>query len=142
MKKIINIILLITWLLLIFIFSAQNEEETIKTSGVFDVVINIVVKDEALKPTAKYIVRKFAHFTEYFILSLLILNVIKDYKVIDYRWLIFTMIMCILYAISDESHQLFVDGRVGRAADVLIDSSGSLFALICYKIVKKFKSKR
>ena len=142
MKKIINIVLLIIWLLVIFIFSSQKEEETKKTSDTFDVVINVVVKDEKKRPTAKFLVRKIAHFTEFFILALLLLNVIKDYKVIDYKWLLFTMIMCILYAMSDEFHQSFVDGRQARVLDIIIDSSGSLFGLIMYKVFKFIGKKR
>ena len=34
----------------------------------------------------------------------------------------------VLYAISDEVHQVFVPGRSGRALDVLIDACGALLA--------------
>jgi VanZ family protein len=50
MKRIFNILLLIIWLSTIFMFSSQKEEETKKTSDTFDVVINVVIKDERKKP--------------------------------------------------------------------------------------------
>jgi VanZ family protein len=141
MKRIFNILLLIIWLSTIFMFSSQKEEETKKTSDTFDVVINVVIKDERKKPSAKWFVRKLAHFTEYFILALLIINVIKDYRIINYKWLIFTMIMCTLYAISDEYHQSFVAGRQARILDVCIDSSGALLSTLIYIIFNKNKLK-
>ena len=36
------------------------------------------------------------------------------------------------YAISDEFHQTFVDGRQGSPRDVLIDSAGVLIAALLY----------
>ena len=36
------------------------------------------------------------------------------------------MIACIIYAITDEIHQLFVDGITSRIFDVFVDSCGSL----------------
>lgn len=42
--------------------------------------------------------------------------------------------ICILYAISDEFHQLFVPGRGGQIRDVLIDSTGAIVGVaICFK---------
>ena len=138
-KKIINIIILILWMCLIFFFSSQNGDESTKTSGVFDNIINIFVKDESKKPTVKYIIRKIAHFTEYCILAILVLNVIKDYTSITYKTLILAFILCALYAASDEWHQTFVDGRAGQPLDVFIDSCGVLTGLIIYKCIRKRK---
>ena len=136
MKKVVNIIILIIWLIVIFLFSQQKGNESDKTSGIFNTVINTIFKVEGARDKAKLFVRKCAHFTEYFILALLIINVIKDYKEINYKLLLLTLIMCFLYAASDEWHQTFVDGRVGQPIDVLIDTCGSLVGIIIYKIFK------
>ncbi len=34
-------------------------------------------------------------------------------------------VIAVLYACSDETHQLFIDGRAGQVADVLVDASGA-----------------
>ena len=136
-NKIINIVLLIIWLVVIFIFSSDDYIETTNKSSKFDFIVNIVCKNEDTKPKVKYIIRKVAHFTEYFILAVLVLNVLKDYKTINYKLLLLTFILCLLYAASDEWHQTFVDGRVGTYKDVIIDSLGSLTYLILYKVIKK-----
>ena len=38
---------------------------------------------------------------------------------------VFTLLLCIGYAITDELHQAFVPGRTPKLLDVLIDSSGA-----------------
>ncbi len=42
------------------------------------------------------------------------------------------LILAVIYALSDEIHQLFVPGRVCSFFDLLIDSSGILLANIIY----------
>lgn len=78
------------------------------------------------------IVRKLAHFTEYFILGLLVYNLIYS----NQKKACFAIIICVLYAISDEIHQLFVPGRSCQVLDVIIDSSGSLLGIILLYIYK------
>lgn len=38
--------------------------------------------------------------------------------------------IAVLYAASDEIHQLFIDGRAGQVADVLVDASGALVGCV------------
>lgn len=45
-----------------------------------------------------------------------------------------TFIIGVLYAISDELHQLFVPGRHASAADVGIDAAGILLALLVVRL--------
>jgi len=42
------------------------------------------------------------------------------------------LLIIIIYAVSDEIHQLFVPGRVCSFADFLIDSAGILFSSFLY----------
>lgn len=52
--------------------------------------------------------------------------------------LIISILMCVIYACSDEIHQLFVFGRSGEIRDVLIDFIGSFIGiLIVYKSYKR-----
>jgi VanZ family protein len=41
-----------------------------------------------------------------------------------------TMIISIVYAVTDEVHQLFVPGRYGDVVDVLADAAGAALALM------------
>ena len=49
------------------------------------------------------------------------------------------IIICILYATSDELHQLFVMGRSCELRDVFIDSLGSVSGIIMYNLIEKNK---
>ncbi len=73
-------------------------------------------------------IRKLAHFYEYMILAILLVGVF--YKTKNIKLYLLSWIITILYAISDEIHQLFVVGRDGNAVDVIIDSAGGLFGVI------------
>lgn len=51
------------------------------------------------------------------------------------------MAFCIatLYACTDEIHQLFIDGRAGQVADVLVDASGAAVGcLLCCLVIWRF----
>ena len=80
-------------------------------------------------PLWEFILRKLAHFFEYFVLNFLIYRVLLLTEKRDIPWNIFWAFMfSILYAFSDEYHQTFVQGRSGRLLDVGIDSFGSLIS--------------
>jgi VanZ family protein len=78
-----------------------------------------------------HIIRKCAHFTEYFIFSLLILRGIRaGEKGMRLRWALITILIVAGYASLDEYHQSFVPGRTAAVGDVLIDTSGGAIAQI------------
>jgi VanZ family protein len=62
------------------------------------------------------VLRKLAHATEYAILGFLLLRATGSE-----RW---ALALGVAYAVSDEIHQHFVEGRHGAPIDVLIDSVG------------------
>ena len=154
-RFIIKLILVILWLGVIFFLSGSNSEETTKHSlGITRTVVtysikitnsihitNIELNDNNINSIIDDIhpyIRKIAHFSEYLILSLLVLLMLKETK-LNYNY-IFTILFCLLIAIIDETNQLFVDGRVGSFVDVLIDTSGCLLYLFlnkCYYMLKK-----
>jgi len=78
-----------------------------------------------------HIIRKCAHFTEYFILSLLILRGIRGgRRETHLRWALVTIIIVAAYASLDEIHQIFVPGRTAAVPDVLLDTAGGIAAQI------------
>ena len=82
----------------------------------------------------EHLVRKAAHFTEYFILSgTLILPMYLVYGRRGKNLLRPLLIVCALYAVSDEFHQLFLEGRAPLVTDAVIDVLG---ALACYHIAR------
>jgi VanZ family protein len=82
-----------------------------------------------------FILRKLAHITEYGILIFLAWRALSDGgEEKKKRYLIVAFIFSVLYAASDEYHQLFVHGRVGSSVDVMIDSMGILISAVLIKI--------
>jgi VanZ family protein len=74
-------------------------------------------------------IRKCAHFTEYFILSLLILRAIRGGRhTTRFAWALAAIGIVAAYAALDEFHQSFVPGRTPAVMDVLIDASGGAAA--------------
>lgn len=141
LKKILKTLLLILWLTLIYFFSSQNGTISSNTSGRLLVLIGNFFKVNdinAFVSTFSFLIRKTAHFTEYFILFLISLNCFKEYRTSNKIALI-ALIFCILCASFDEFHQLFVDGRSGQVKDVLIDSCGSGFSFLLWHLFEKWK---
>ncbi len=85
------------------------------------------------------LVRKVAHFSEYFLLSLTVFLPFYVYKKRTKKFLYITIVICCLYACTDELHQMFSDGRACQIRDIVIDTCGSAFAMLFYHIVKRFR---
>jgi len=76
-----------------------------------------------------YVIRKCAHFTEYFILSVLVLRGIRAGRPGSrFAWALAAIAIVACYASLDELHQHFVPGRTAAVGDVLIDTSGGIAA--------------
>jgi len=81
------------------------------------------------------IVRKCAHLTEFAILALLIWRALrkpvpKDGRLWDWSLAGKTILVVLLYASSDEFHQLFVPSRQASVVDVMIDTTGGACGLL------------
>jgi len=77
-----------------------------------------------------FLAHKLAHVIVYILLFLASVRALKDFK----RALVFT----ILYGISDEVHQMFVQTRTASFRDVIIDSCS---AFVTYLLVTKYFKK-
>jgi VanZ family protein len=77
-----------------------------------------------------HVIRKCGHFTEYFVLSLLILRGIRaGRQEMRFVWLLAVIALVAGYATLDEFHQSFVPGRGGlELDDVLLDTLGGAAA--------------
>ena len=87
------------------------------------------------------VIRKCGHFTEYFILSLLVLRGIRAGKRdVRLRWSLAAIAIVACYASLDEFHQIFVPGRTPAVGDVLLDSIGGICAQIAFALVMSKKA--
>lgn len=148
MKKIILYSLLIIWMTIIFIFSNQKGNESTSSSSRFiNTFIDIYEKisnnkldnqkKEYLNQKLSYPVRKLAHLTVYLILGVLICNIVLLYDLDIKKIILISILFCMMYAVSDEIHQMFVSGRDGRVLDVAIDTIGSIVGILFTLVISK-----
>ena len=122
----------------------QNNNAEHKTQNLAETTTN---KSQTTQKTAQKrslilelnrLLRKFAHASVYFILYILVLNLIyqikEEYK---FAYCMMSIAVCFLYACTDEFHQLFVDGRTGLFSDVIIDTIGATISFVIVEIIHR-----
>lgn len=133
---------------IMFYLSSQNGMQSRRLSrGILKAFSNLAVPDSVKNSfqeviNADFLFRKTAHFFEYFILALLIYFLLIGLKVSIRKSRIITMIGCSLFAITDELHQVFVNGRSALATDLFIDIMGSISALLLIYVILNRKRKQ
>lgn len=151
----ISLVFLLLWLYLIYGMSAKSGEES---AGLSYKIAEFAYRFPAFSYCFKFdtlhlLIRKGAHFTEYGILALLVINFLnacsvlrtganiirvhKNISIINKYFIIVTVIFCCIYASLDEYHQGFVDGREPSVRDVCIDISGACVFLIVFAFAHK-----
>lgn len=121
----VSITMIVAIVLLLFVFSGQNADQSSALSGrVTGFIIKLFRLDElglGLDRAEQY-VRKLAHFTIY---SALGVGLCGAAQCLLERLRFFAASLAgIFIAAMDEFHQLFVPGRGGSPLDVLLDYSG------------------
>ena len=77
------------------------------------------------------IIRKMAHFTEYFIFSIFLLRGLRGKNLgWTLRWAIWAVVIAAGYAALDEFHQSFVSSRTASPWDALLDTIGASVAQV------------
>lgn len=145
--RVISWIAVVIWMGLIFYMSAQVATESNELSiGITDKIITGI---EKMLPGVRidpyrmnHYIRKSAHFCTYMILGLLVSNAYVPGKVKNSKAYLISLAICVLYATSDEIHQLFVPGRGGQVKDVLLDSFGSLTGVGIYVLLTRWIGKK
>ena len=88
------------------------------------------------------VVRKAGHLTEYAALALLAARAFRtsSREVIRSRWFWASLLLIVIYSLSDEFHQSFYPSRTASIYDSMIDSLGGLAALVFLAIRKRRRS--
>ena len=100
----------VLWAAVIFVFSSVPDLGT--GLGTWDLVL-----------------RKLAHTVEFALLGALLLRALRSELP--------ALAAGIAYAVSDEVHQLFVEGRRGSPVDVLIDAVGVAAGVIVWRRIRR-----
>ncbi len=112
MKKfILRYVPVVLWMSLMFFVSSRSN---LPVTGTF---------------TEDFIAKKFAHVSEYFILMFLM------YRAVGEKSPAKAFLYALIFAFTDETHQLFIPTRTGMLRDVGIDSIGLIVSsLIIIKL--------
>lgn len=149
-KKIILIILIVCWMATIFMFSNQGSQKSKSTSTraiefivdkVYD-TSNMSEPERAQKvESLQTPVRKIAHFTIYTLGGVITFIFMNKLKTTNNRKILYSLLFCLMYAITDEIHQYYIPGRSCEIRDVLIDTTGSLIGILITSLICNKKKK-
>jgi VanZ family protein len=132
--------LLLIWMIVIFLFSHQIAQTSSAQSAIFVgalEALHVSLPQQILT----FITRKAAHTFIYFVLGILMFNVVRSYNISTKRAIWMSVVFVCGYAVTDELHQAFVPGRSAEATDVLIDTAGGTIGIAIYYIVLKLRAR-
>lgn len=136
-SKLKNFIPAILFMIVIFYFSSQpGDVSDGKSLFIVNIIKTMGFRGPVDVDRANFLVRKLAHITEYTILCILF---VRGFLKSNYRRsVLYGGIMSLIYAMTDEIHQIFVPGRAGKAMDVVIDSIGILIGMAIVMVKLRF----
>ena len=145
MKRNIYFLIMITCLISIFVFSSKTSNESNSTSKkliengiiIYEKITHQKVNHQVIIQKLNYPIRKLAHFTIFFILGSSMILFLSTINLPKKE--IIAIISCIIFAILDETHQIFSNGRTPQVLDIMIDSIGSTLGITIINILKRKK---
>ena len=135
-------------MLAIFCFSAQDADESQRLSdGFLASLIGRLLNAILPRLTEKgmdFDIRKYAHMTEFCALGVCSFLYASERRrwAPDLKAALLALGFSLLYAGSDELHQLFVPGRACRFTDVLVDGAGILAGLTLARVLQFLHDKK
>ena len=128
-------VFVIAWMTIIFLFSADDGDiSSYKTNQLLLILLDrfrFIFSEALLENTL--LIRKLAHFFEFFVLGLLAANAfLVTLGPGKLRIASYSFTLCTVYAVTDELHQIFVPGRVASVWDVLIDAGGATLGILLF----------
>ncbi len=130
-------------MLLIFIFSSQPATQSNKLSKqVTAVIIEIIERaglfdggDMSAEEIASLFnrqARKYAHAGVYLLLAFFTMKALQLSGIRGFKAVFLSLAICVVYAVIDEIHQLYVPGRGAEFSDIVIDTSGACLGILIY----------
>ena len=147
-KRTIYVVITLIWVGIIFSFSLQPADTSSQLSGgilhwllekILPWVAGGIEKlPEETVEVLHFLVRKAGHFTEYMILGILSMLTLSQWG--NKHRKIAGLLFCVIVASTDETIQLFVEGRSGQFSDVVLDSVGAMTGMLLFMIKEKIKN--
>lgn len=121
----------VLWMGVIFWMSSEAFSAD-ETSSVLVPILNLLmpwITPEGIE-IVHNVIRKFGHISEYFVLGLLLFRAFCGTRANPevYKCMLYSLIVLVIYALSDEFHQSFVQTRTASLADVGLDTIGGILS--------------
>lgn len=97
-------------------------------------------KEQLRIDNSNIFLRKNAHALEFLILAILLGLVFKSFGMSVKNSIVYILFVVLLYAVTDEYHQIFVEGRDSRVFDIIVDFIGGCIGTIIFCILCFFRS--
>lgn len=134
------------WMIVIFSLSSQQAEASNGLSkGVTEIIIDVVDRicliDIETSSTQNWIdklnsiVREYAHAGVFFVLAFFVIIAFRRSGLKGLNAFNVSFVLCIIYALIDEIHQIFIAGRAFELYDLALDCSGILIGLYLYNVI-------
>ena len=148
--RIILIILLLMTFSIIFGFSSQDGEES---KGLSRKITELITQNnekiqslssqekEEVLDRIEAVIRKIAHFSIYTIIRILLMALMCMFNIVDKTRVGITLVLGIIYAATDEFHQVFVQGRTALITDVVIDTMGVILGILLVLLIREIYRK-
>lgn len=129
-KKTGYFFLILAILSTVFIFSNSMQTAT-QSDNISNAFVAFIIEVLNLKTeNLTIIVRKSAHMIEFFIQSVL-MGLCAKYLFYHYKkYISTTLLLSLITAVTDETIQLFYEGRSGQVTDIIIDFSGAVLGVV------------
>jgi VanZ family protein len=139
------------WMLAIYLLSAQPASVSNSNSkGIVSRVVDTTLKVTKVKitePQKKELVerinnvaREYMHGVVFLVLGFLVQNAVTVSGARRARAFAISLAICVVYAVSDEVHQLFVPGRAFQTSDLMMDTIGSITGILMALVVSRVVS--
>lgn len=135
-------LLVLFWMSLIFASSQQTGGESGHLSRkLAESIISLmrITATETRIAALDSTLRNLAHGSVFFVLAILTSWAFTRINVQDFRNALLSLVISILYAASDEWHQVFVPGRASQLSDFLIDTLGIILAILIYQAISALR---
>ena len=131
-RFLVRLLLLAAWTAFIFLRSLQPADDSSRESSmVLQLLSSILPWD-----LTEHVVRKMAHFVEYAMEGMLSVLFFLSFLKTAARAFPWAWLLGILTAMTDESIQLFVEGRSGVVKDVWLDTAGVVTGMAFFLLLR------
>jgi len=149
-KKILLWTIAVLWMIVIFSLSSQpaeisnaNSKSGTKillkaTESIYKVDIDSNTKEATkLINNANNTLRDYAHTSVFFVLAILVYSAMRNKGGYSIKALIFSFLICFIFSILDEIHQIFTPGRGFQVSDLGMDFIGIISGIIIFILASR-----